>query len=408
MLKCGYGNPFTPGFGEMPYVLAGRDDIINDYEKIIESHGRSQEKHPVIQGARSFGKTVLLQKLIEVAQSHGYITFYESASRDLYANVMTLMRAATSKLRISSTFELCPSIEINDASTGTSTSIKGFTLSRTVEDEHIDKNLELLVNDLIASKKVNGIVVAIDEINIEYIEDIQVIASTMQKLVAEKLPVSFIGAGLPEYIDEIKQNKSISFIRRMSPKEIGGIMFNDLTNAIKKTCNDHDIDIDDDAVDCIVRASDGSPYLTQVFSSVSYDHAESRTKNGNIHITIDDCLESFHSALPTIMMCLVKPTLKSVSAVEQEFLEAMSVDVNTSASSNISDIVSRMGKTPQYVNIYRKRLIEKRIIAADRRGKIKCIIPYLLVYLSNQEKYDAICHPSDAYVDFNNRPDFWI
>lgn len=408
MMRQELGNPFTPGFGEMPYILAGRDDIVNGYRKIIESHGRSQEKHPIIQGARSFGKTVLLRRLLEVAQENGYITFYESASQCLYSNIMTLMKAAASNLRISTTFELSPSIEINDATSGTSTSIRGFTFARTVEKDHIDKNLELLVRDLLSSKNVHGIVVAIDEINIEYIQDIQVIASTMQKLISEKLPVSFICAGLPEYIDEIKQNKSISFIRRMSPKEIGGIVFDDLDSAISKTCRDHNIDIDDEAIDYIVRASDGSPYLAQIFSSVSYDYAERTNKTGRVHITSDDCLGSFRSALPTIMMSLVKPTLKSVSDVELTFLKAMAEDVNVSASSNTSDIVTRMGKTPQYVNIYRRRLIEKRIIATDHRGKIKCIIPYLLVYLSDQEKYDALCHPSDAYVDFENRPDFWL
>lgn len=41
-------NPFTPGFGEIPYIVAGRSDITDEYEDIIESGGRSQKRHPLI------------------------------------------------------------------------------------------------------------------------------------------------------------------------------------------------------------------------------------------------------------------------------------------------------------------------------------------------------------------------
>ena len=368
-------NPFTPGFGEIPYIVAGRSDITDEYEDIIESGGRSQKRHPLIKGMRSYGKTVLLRKLLKIAEEHGYETFYISSTSDMYGNLMTNMSEKA-----------------------------GVSISGT--SEYSGRTLESLIQVMLRSKKIKGIAVAIDDINPEYIEDIQRIAATMQSLVSEKLPVSFIYAGLPEYIDEIQQDPSISFIRRMSHKEVGAISFEELGKAIKRTCTDHGIDISDEAIEYIVRASDGSPYLVQMFSSVAYEHA-SETKSKKIEITANDCLESFKSALPTILTSVVKPTFQSLTYAEQEFLRAMAQDDKVSTVSRIGAIAERMGKTPQYANIYKNRLIDKRIIKQDGRGFVRCSIPYMTTYLSNQEHYDSLCAPSDG-TDFENRPGFWL
>lgn len=370
-------NPFTPGFGEIPYIVAGRSDIIDGYREAIESGDRSYNKHLLIEGMRGYGKTVLLRKLLEAAREYGYETFYIPSTSDMYRNIMESMKEKA-----------------------------GASISEMGKHEPIDRTLESIIRVMLHSKKIKGIAVAIDDINPEYIEDIQRIASTMQSLISEKLPVSFICAGLPEYIDEIQQDPSISFIRRMSHKEIGAISFEELGKAIKRTCTDHGIGISDEAIEYIVRASDGSPYLVQMFSSVAYEHA-SKTKSEKIEITANDCLESFKSALPTILTSVVKPTFQSLTYAEQEFLRAMAQDDKVSTVSRIGAIAERMGKTPQYANIYKNRLIDKRIIKQDGRGFVRCSIPYMTTYLSNQEHYDSLCAPSDG-TDFENRPGFWL
>lgn len=368
-------NPFTPSFGEIPYIVTGRSDIIDGYREAIKSGDCSHNKNLLIEGMRGYGKTVLLRKLLEVAGECGYETFYISSTSDMYKNLMESMKEKAWA------------------------SISGTS-------EHADRTLESLIRVMLNSKKIKGIAIAIDDINPEYIEDIQRIAATMQSLVSEKLPVSFIYAGLPEYIDEIQQDSSISFIRRMSHKEVGAISFDELGKAIEKTCTDHGVSISDEAIKYIVRASDGSPYLMQVFSSVTYEHAAGKGTE-KIEITTDDCLASFKSALPAILTSVVKPTFQSLTCAEREFLRAMSLDDKTSPVSRIGDIAKRMGKTPQYVDTYKNRLIDKRIIRQDGRGLVRCVIPYMTTYLSNQAHYDSLCSPPDG-TDFDNRPGFWL
>ena len=90
-MKISNSNPFTPGFGEIPYIIAGRSDITDEYESIIKSGGKSQKRHPLIKGMRSYGKPVLLRKLLKIAEDYGYATFYVSSTSDMYDNLMTNM-----------------------------------------------------------------------------------------------------------------------------------------------------------------------------------------------------------------------------------------------------------------------------------------------------------------------------
>ena len=76
-------NPFAPGAGSQPPELAGRDSIISDADIAIQrilagKNSRSQ----ILTGLRGTGKTVLLNKIENDAESHGHITsFVESPEK---------------------------------------------------------------------------------------------------------------------------------------------------------------------------------------------------------------------------------------------------------------------------------------------------------------------------------------
>ena len=71
----------------------------------------------------------------------------------------------------------------------------------------------------------------------------------------------------------------------------------------------------------------------------------------------------------------------------------------------IGDIVKITGQTKQYINIYKYRLIDKRIIKSDGCGYIKCIIPYMTMYLSDPGKYDETTTMDMTSMD--NDPTAW-
>jgi Cdc6-like AAA superfamily ATPase len=68
-------NPFAPGAGSRPPELAGREVILQDAETAIQrallgKPSRSQ----ILLGLRGVGKTVLLNKIEEMAETAGHVT----------------------------------------------------------------------------------------------------------------------------------------------------------------------------------------------------------------------------------------------------------------------------------------------------------------------------------------------
>ena len=63
------GSPFTPTFGRMPAVIAGRHDLIYELGTALESHGSDPNLCSLFTGARGVGKTVLLSYLASRAEA---------------------------------------------------------------------------------------------------------------------------------------------------------------------------------------------------------------------------------------------------------------------------------------------------------------------------------------------------
>ena len=59
--------PYTPGFGRRPPVLAGRDALVDDTERVLEVGPEHPRFCRALLGGRGTGKTVLLDVIGEVA-----------------------------------------------------------------------------------------------------------------------------------------------------------------------------------------------------------------------------------------------------------------------------------------------------------------------------------------------------
>lgn len=397
--------PFTLGFGEKPYILIGRSSVVDRYDDILSNDDRTLFKHPLIVGARATGKTVLLHRLLDIAKQHKYVTEYISTQTGIYEQLiydLSGMEFIASKVK---KLEVNPSATVSVPSSTGSTmfSISGIRVERNEDKRFFDIDLATAICSILNKKKAKGVAIAIDEMNMAYIDDIRKIATTMQTLIANGFPVSFIGAGIPEYIDEIKNDTSISFIRRMGQIDIGNLALDDIARAIDKTCHDYGIKTDEQASIAIANASDGSPFIAQLFAYNACAIARKRNSK-HINITIDDCYDGFEEGLSTIFTSLVKPTLKSLTEKELDFMRAMG-ELYPASKIKIGDVVKITGQTKQYINIYKHRLIDKRVIKGDGRGYIKCIIPYMTMYLSNPSKYDETTTTDMTSMD--NDPTAW-
>ena len=65
-------NPFTPGFGQVPAYLAGREYLLNEIKTALASPSFSPDLTTLFIGARGTGKTALLSYLSEYASGVGW------------------------------------------------------------------------------------------------------------------------------------------------------------------------------------------------------------------------------------------------------------------------------------------------------------------------------------------------
>ena len=76
-------NPFRPGFGVSPRVLAGRDELVEEFDTALDEGPGSPLRSVLVSGARGMGKTVILNELEEVARGRGWLVVRLPETGDL-------------------------------------------------------------------------------------------------------------------------------------------------------------------------------------------------------------------------------------------------------------------------------------------------------------------------------------
>ena len=85
-----YKNPYRPGAGTKPLVIAGREVELSKAETLFKSvtYGAPQ-RSLMLYGLRGVGKTVLLNEMERIAESEGYVTEHlEMSENDCFRRVI--------------------------------------------------------------------------------------------------------------------------------------------------------------------------------------------------------------------------------------------------------------------------------------------------------------------------------
>ncbi len=388
-------NPFTPGFGHDPYVVMGREQCLEEYDHILNTaQPGHQDLYPLISGNRGVGKTVLLHEYEELLKQRHFFIFSNVLGPSSYADIVRAITGSSNKnTRKRTRKEFSPSVSV--ANGDTSYTIGGFTFETEKEAELFDIDLGEALRKKAASPKYAGVAIILDELNMKYIDDLRRLIVTVQAAANDNNNVIMIAAGVDENIDALENDITVSFTRRMNRKNIGSIDIDVAKDGIYQTLKDHEMDITDEALTLIAEASDGYPFIIQRIASDSWDAAYNRDSK-HINITVEDFRKAAPTSTAKIYCSIVQPAIRSLSAVDMEFLTAMATyDDNVVP---ISYIEQKLGKTKAYIGKYRQRLIKQHIIEKDTYGSVYCILPYLMLYLSNEEEAKMLCSQLNTTV----------
>lgn len=114
------------------------------------------------------------------------------------------------------------------------------------------------------------LVMFIDEL--QYVEERQMAAliSALHRCAQTQLPVTVIGAGLPQLRSQIGQAKSYAE-RLFEFPELGALTRDDSERAIVKPAAHEDVEIEPNAVERIVIETRGYPYFLQEWGKHAWD-----------------------------------------------------------------------------------------------------------------------------------------
>jgi AAA ATPase domain len=271
-------NPYTPNAGASPDVLIGRDDQTKSFETLLKrlARGRS-EQSMIITGLRGVGKTVLLNEFIQIASVEGWeVVEFEASKHDdrhfrqtmfskLKAALLRLSPRARWTERGKRAAEVLTAFAVSVDQQGT------WSMSWDVEPaegfaDHGDLGMDLtdvlLAIGEAAQEQQKGLVLLIDEVQFLASSQLEALIQSIHKTVQRNLPVTFVGAGLPQIAELAGDAKSYAERLFKFPR-IDSLQGNDARKALTEPARAEGALYDEDAVDRAIEITRGYPYFIQ-------------------------------------------------------------------------------------------------------------------------------------------------
>lgn len=355
-------NPFKPTAGKTPPAIIGRESVLEEFIEGMQNGPGAPGRLMRISGVRGTGKTVLLREVRDIARDLGWMTVDEIATEGLCTRILS--RVTSSKHVKSAVVEA---------------SVLGISLG-SVQVEHVGPSLRDAMSAAIR-KNGHGLLITLDEVQDAALDEVRVLATTIQRLIGDDLDIAFVFAGLPSMIDGVINGKTLTFLRRAVPFELKAVDRGEVAFSLADTFSDSGIALDERAAAELADASRGYPFLIQLVGYHVWQQA-SRANADAVDATILE--RGILVAKERFMYSVVEPALQRVSPMAIAYLLAMAKDDGRSSDSG--DIATRLGKTTRSLSVPRARLIRDSLIEAPSWGKVSFAIPYMADYLNEHRE----------------------
>lgn len=379
-------NPFAPGAGSQPPELAGRQPIIEEAHVAIQRALLcKQSRSQMLLGLRGVGKTVLLNKIEEMAETAGHITSFIEAPEGkplgelLLPKVHQVLRklsiteAAKAKahaaLRALRSFASAFQVSYGE------TSISVDPEPGVADSGDLENDLsELFVRVGEAARDAGKAwTLLIDEVQYLTSEDLAALIVALHKINQKALPVVFFGAGLPQVAALSGDAKSYAE-RLFHYPPVGALTPEDAKLAIKEPVTDEGATIAEEALDEIISKTHGYPYFLQEWGHQCWNIAD------NNRIELADAQQAAAQATKRLDDGFFKVRFDRLTPKEREYVIAMARLGEGPYRS--SDVADTLGETPQSLGPRRSQIISKGMIYSPSHGDIAFTVPMFNDYLA--------------------------
>jgi hypothetical protein len=373
-------NPFSPGAGTQPRELAGRDSILEQANIALDriKAGRSS-KSLILVGLRGVGKTVLLVRIWERAIANGYKAVLIEAHEnkplpDLLIppvrQVLYLLDAmenvsekAKRGLRVLRSFVTGLRAKIGEVEIGIGEAERGSADSGDLEADLAE--LLVAVAEAAADRQ-TAVAICVDEL--QYLKELELSALIMalHRVAQRNLPLTLVGAGLPQII--ALAGKSKSYAERLFEfPDVGPLSPIDARNAIQTPVLNQGARFNDDALDEIIRKTERYPYFLQQWGHESWNIADTSP------ITLQVIEEATKSAITNLDRTFFRVRFDRLTPREKEYLRVLAT--LGPGNQRSGEIAEQLGVRVQSVAPLRSGLIKKGMIYSPSHGDTAFTVP---------------------------------
>ncbi len=374
-------NPYAPGAGTPPPELAGRDDLIQSACVALKRIrlGRSS-KCLLLIGLRGVGKTVLLDRIRELAEEEGIHTIRVEAPEE-----RSLPGILAPQLRLA-LLRLSRDAKAGDLAMRALRGLVGFAKALKVKYQDIEIGFDVepepgladngdLEHDLQALLEVAGeaakragtaLALFVDEL--QYVEEEQLAAliTALHRTAQRQSPVVLIGAGLPQLPGKMGRAKSYAE-RLFDFPEIGPLAPDAARLALAKPAEALEVRFEPEAIQFIIEQTKGYPYFLQEWGKHAWEVADQSP------ITIHDARTATQAVITALDASFFRVRFERLAPQEKKYLRAMAeLGPGPHRSGDIAEVLNRgvtaFGPT-------RAQLIAKGMIWSPSHGDTAFTVP---------------------------------
>ncbi|WP_372807385.1 ATP-binding protein [Pontiella sp.] len=378
-------NPYSPGAGVPPPELAGRENILRDAENVIK---RVQNGHAsqslILLGLRGVGKTVLLNRIDQIAENLGCETSIFEADMDrtlpqlltqqLHRLLLKIDRRKRMGDEVKKAFSLLQAfagifrVHLGEFELGVARPMVTGDLAIDLTD--------LLVSIGEAAKARNTVaVILVDEVQYLAKDDLGALIMALHKISQRKLPLLFFGAGLPQLAQLAGDAKSYSE-RLFTYPAVGPLDPDGARMALVEPAKREGVEFEAGALEEILRETEGYPFFLQVWGSHVWQIAQSSP------ITAANAREASRKAEAALDESFFKVRFERLTERQQHYARAMAEFGNDPANSTA--VANLLGLTVKQAAPIRDEVIKKGMAYSPKRGLVAFTVPKFDQYMKRK------------------------
>lgn len=392
-------NPYTPGAGARPPLLAGRESELEDFVVAFERlSSRQFARSFVLDGLRGVGKTVLLNEADVIAREHGWVSSgVVECNEDDDLPLLMAKLCHRALRRMSGTKKLAKGVERGlgvlraftfSLDQGGSwrfnidvAAVKGVADSGDPEMDIVELLAEV---GKVASEHGSGAAFFLDELQFLGPRGMALLAAAMHGISQQNAPVLLIAAGLPQLPLLLKDAKPYTE-RLFDYRTIGGLPRPKAAAALAVPAQRLNASFESDALEMILDRTSGYPHFLQQWGETVWREAEGP------NITLRDVQIAEDLVNDELDRRFFRDRYEKATEAEKLYLAAMA-DLGDGRHTS-AEVAEHMGMSPKRLSVRRGALIEKGLIYNPVASQLDFTVPQFAAYLRRIHPFDPTQRP---------------